>query len=144
MHNASVYDHEAHLMAKGAQTTFRLPQELYEKLIKSAGTNHPIGEEIRQRLEASFETKPIDAKTRQLLTLVAEVADAMILDGDWHDDLHLFRVFKEAMLVLLSRFQPTGASPDAHYMMFSPDQPPEVAGRYYAGFAWRAVMNEKE
>jgi hypothetical protein len=131
-------------MTKGAQTTFRLPQELYDKLIKSAGTRHPIGEEIRQRLEASFETAPTDPETRKLLALIAHVVDGMMmLDGSWHDDLHLFRVFREALLALLSRFEPPGASPDAQYLMFSPDDPPETAGRYYAGFAWRAIEKEK-
>jgi hypothetical protein len=130
-------------MAKGAQTTFRLPQELYDKLIQSAGAKHPIGEEIRQRLEASFETAPTDPKTRKLLAAIAHVVDGMILDGSWHDDLHLFRVFREALLALLSRFEPPGASPDAYYMMFSPDDPPETAGRYYAGFAWRKVVEEQ-
>jgi len=68
----------------------------------------------------------------------------MWIDGSWHDDLHLFRVFREALLTLLSSFQPPGPSPDAQYLMFRPDQTPEIAGRYYAGFAWRNVMKEKE
>jgi hypothetical protein len=123
-----------------------MPEELRDRLAQAAAKNgHGIGEEMRRRLEASFGPAPSgDPKTRQLLAAIAHVPDGMILDGNWHEDQHLFQVFKEALLLLLSRFKPPGASPDAHYLMFSRDDPPEIAGRYYAGFAWRAVMNEKE
>jgi hypothetical protein len=126
-------------MTKSAQTTFRLPEELYDKLIKSAGEKHPIGEEIRRRLEASFETAPADPETRKLLAAIAYVATGMMLDGIWHDDLRLFKAFKVAVLTLLSRFEPAGTSSEALFICSKPDDPPETVGRMYAGFAWRAV-----
>ncbi len=134
-------------MAKSdTQTSLRLPEELRQRLTTAAaGKGHGIGEEIRQRLEASFETAPTDdPKTQKLLAAIDRVASGMMLDGDWHDDLHLFQAFRVALLTLLSRFEPSGASPNSHYMMSSPDDPPETVGRMYAGFAWRDVMNEKE
>jgi hypothetical protein len=131
-------------MAKGAQTTFRLPQELYDKLIKSAGTKHPIGEEIRRRLEASFEIAPADPKTQQLLAAIAFIAKSMSFDGYWHEDLNIFRIFKAALLALLSHFEPSGVPPDARYIMFDEADAPETVGRMYTGFALRDVLKEEE
>jgi Arc-like DNA binding domain len=128
------------------QTSLRLSEELRDRLATTAAAKgHGIGEEIRQRLEASFEMPAADdPKTPKLLAAIDHVAAGMILDGNWYDDLHLFQVFKVAVLTLLSRFEPSGASPNSHYLMSRPDDPPETVGRMYAGFAWRAVMNEKE
>jgi hypothetical protein len=125
------------------QTSLRLPRELYERLSQAAG-NRGIGEEIRQRLQRSFGDKLTDPKTRKLLSAINFVATSMTLDGNWHEDLNLFRVFKAALVALLSRFEPPGPSPDARYETFDKDDPPETVGRMYAGFAVRYVIKEEE
>jgi hypothetical protein len=128
------------------QTSLRLPRELYERLSEAAaGNDRGVGEEMRQRLEASFGPAPEeDPKTRKLLAAIARVANGIRLDGIWHEDLRLFEAFKVAVLTLLSRFEPAGTSSEAPFMWSKPDDPPETIGRVHAGFAWRAVMNEKE
>jgi len=123
-----------------------MPEDLHRRLDEAANKGgHSLGEEIRRRLEASFQPEPVaDPKTRQLLALIAEVAGTMMMDGPWYDDLHLFQVFKVAVLTLLSRFEPPAPSPDAIYIISRPDDPPETVGRMYAGIALRVVMREKE
>src|SRR5690348_4015205 len=113
------------------QTSLRMPEDLHQRLSKAAETaGHSLGEEIRRRLEASFGPAPSkDPKTEQLLAAIDRVTAGMLLDGNWHDDLHLFQVFKFAVLTLLSRFEPSGTSPHSHYMMSSPDDPPETVGQ---------------
>jgi hypothetical protein len=127
-----------------AQTSLRMPEDLHRRLTTAAdNAGHSLGQEIRQRLEASFEAAPNDPKTGKLLAMIDRVAGGMMLDGNWYDDLHLFEVFKIAVVTLLSRFEPSGASPNSPYMMSSPDDPPETVGRMYAGFAWRDVMGKE-
>ena len=58
------------------QSAIRLPRSLHERL-KKAGGDRGMGEEIRRRLEASFEAErsPADPKTRELLDAVASCAE---------------------------------------------------------------------
>ena len=123
-----------------AQTSLRMPEDLHRRLSSAAdAAGCSLGEEIRRRLEASFEPEPTDPKTRKLLAAIAYVATGMMLDGIWHDDLRLFKAFKVAVLTLLSRFEPAGTSSEAPFIWSKPDDPPETVGRMYAGFAWRAI-----
>lgn len=54
------------------QSAVRLPRSLHERL-KKAGGERGMGEEIRRRLEASFEAEkaPNDPKTRKLLDAIS-------------------------------------------------------------------------
>ena len=123
-----------------AQTSLRMSEDLHRRLFKAAeAAGHSLGEEIRRRLEASFEPEPTDPQTRKLLAAIAYVATGMMLDGIWHDDLRLFKAFEVAVLTLLSRFEPAGISSEAPFIFSKPDDPPETVGRVHAGFAWRAI-----
>ena len=70
------------------QTAVRLPQSLRDRLSK-AGGERGLGEEIRRRLEASFEAEkaPADPKTRELLDAIASCAEEIARDfGSWSED----------------------------------------------------------
>jgi hypothetical protein len=98
---------------KDAQTSLRLPRELYEQVSQAAG-DHGIGEEIRQRLQRSFDQEakgrePIDLKTRELASAIANVAaHASGYYRPWHGDAHTFEVVKAAIDRLLAYYQPKG------------------------------------
>jgi hypothetical protein len=47
-----------------AQTTMRLPRDLYQRL-KRVGGDRGMGEEIRRRLEESFEPESTNPKTKE-------------------------------------------------------------------------------
>ena len=66
-------------MARSIQTSFRLPRELYERLVEAAGEKG-LAEEIRRRLEASFEAKPSadDPKTKQLVDAIEGAFGALL------------------------------------------------------------------
>jgi len=60
------------------QSALRLPADLYGRL-REAGGDRGMGEEIRKRLQASFdakvETTTDDPKTRQLLETLIDYAE---------------------------------------------------------------------
>jgi hypothetical protein len=84
-------------------TTFRLPRELHELLIKAAAEHrYGIGEEIRRRLEASFAAAPSggDLKTQALITSIKSTADqvwSLNSFHHWHEDAFSFAAFKHAL-----------------------------------------------
>jgi len=91
------------------QTSLRMPKALYEQLSAAAEANgHGVGEEMRQRLAASFAGEPpatFDTKTRDLLVAVARAA-ALLNSwfGHWSEDPAVFRAFFRAITsVLLMR-----------------------------------------
>jgi len=131
---------------KETVVTLRLPRDLHDRL-KKAGGARGLTAQIRQRVERSFTPGPFDAKTGQLLAGVSHIADALALDGNWHEDPYLFQVLKAGVLALLSRFEPVGdpakRHPTSSYVLFSPeDDPADTAGRMLAGFAFRDVTKE--
>src|SRR5712671_3368256 len=86
----SLGDTTAKRADKGIQTSLRLPRTLYELLSKAAG-DRGIGEEIRQRLQASFAPVRRDPKTAELATAVAQIAsEASSYYRPWHEDPHTF------------------------------------------------------
>jgi len=99
--------------AKGSemdiQTSLRLPRELYERLAQAAG-DRGIGEEIRQRCQASFAPEPSDdPKTAELATAVAKLAsEASSYYRPWHEDPHTYAIVKVGMGLLLAFYQPKG------------------------------------
>jgi hypothetical protein len=131
---------------KETVVTLRLPRDLHDRL-KKAGGARGLTAQIRQRLERSFTPGPFDPKTGQLLAGVSYIANALALDGKWHEDPYLFQVLKAGVLTLLSRFEPVGdpaqRHPTSSYVMLSPeDGPPDTAGRMLAGLAFRDVTKE--
>ena len=68
-----------------------------------------MGEEIRRRLEASFDAEaeaPSDPKTRELLAQIKEIANFSL--SSWYEDRFAFSVFRSAINTLLSRREPSG------------------------------------
>jgi len=93
----------------------RLPPELQDRL-RRAGGARGIGEEIRARLEASFEAEKVPAKTRELLDAISQVAeDTATYYGNWFEDAFAFKVLTACVDLLLRGYQPkgeAGPSPD--------------------------------
>ncbi len=90
------------------QSAVRLPRSLHERL-KKAGGERGMGEEIRRRLEASFDAErvPSDPKTRELLEAISFVArQATNHFGSWSDDAFAFKVLKLGVDRLLKHYQP--------------------------------------
>ena len=92
------------------QSAIRLPLGLHERL-KRAGGERGMGEEIRRRLEASFEAEkaPVAPKTRQLLDAICHFVDETGRDfGSWSDDPFAFEVLKGAVNMLMAHDKPKG------------------------------------
>jgi len=92
------------------QSAIRLPRSLHERL-KKAGGERGMGEEIRRRLEASFEADMArtDPRTRELLDAISSCADGIADDyGNWAEDPFAFAVLRVCVSMLLTHFQPNG------------------------------------
>jgi hypothetical protein len=92
------------------QSAVRLPRSLHERL-KKAGGERGMGEEIRRRLEASFDAEraPSDPKTRELLEAISFLArQATDYYGSWSGDAFAFQVLKAGVDMLLKHYQPKG------------------------------------
>ena len=118
------------------QTSLRLPRELYERLLQAAG-DRGIGEEIRQRCQASFAPEPSDdPKTAELATAVAKLAsEASSYYRPWHEDPHTFAIVKVGMDLLLACYRPKGdpvpaPNPDnIADLIWGPENSPEDVAR---------------
>src|SRR5690242_19884682 len=92
------------------QSAIRLPQSLHQRL-KKAGGDRGMGEEIRRRLEASFDAEktPANPKMIYLLDAISSCAEEITNDfGSWSEDPFAFEVLKGCVNLLLMRFQPKG------------------------------------
>jgi hypothetical protein len=129
------------------QTAVRLPQSLRDRLSK-AGGERGLGEEVRVRLEASFDAAkaPADPKTAELLDAVAFCAEEIARDlRPWSADPYAFAVLKETMSMLLADFEPEGeavphANPDSPLIFLFDDEPlvkPEKVSRYFVS-RWKS------
>jgi hypothetical protein len=70
-----------------------------------------MGEEIRRRLEASFDAEkaPADAKTRELLDAITHCAERTASDyARWSDDAFSFEVLKACLDMLLTYYRAKG------------------------------------
>jgi hypothetical protein len=96
------------------QTTIRLSSNTYDLLADDAELNgRSVGEEMRRRLEASFASSrspDVDAKTRQLLDVIAVMAqDLEESFPAWHADAGSYQAFARALVRWLRRYeQPPG------------------------------------
>jgi hypothetical protein len=109
----------------------RLPAELQERL-RRVGGQRGMGEEIRTRLEWSFEAEKVPPQTRELLDAIVFVADETArYYGRWADDAFAFRVFAECVDLLLKERRPKGeARPNPSELaeiFFDPNHPEEVS-----------------
>ena len=101
-----------------------------------------MGEEIRRRLEASFEAEkaPVAPKTRQLLDAICHFVDETGRDfGSWSDDPFAFEVLKGAVNMLMAHDKPKG-KPDPNpkpdgvgELLYGPSPSPEDVSRFLAG-----------
>jgi hypothetical protein len=91
------------------QSAVRLPRSLHERL-KKAGGERGMGEEIRRRLEASFEAEaPSDPKTRELLEAISYVAaQTTHFFGSWSVNAFAFQSLKASVDRLLKQYRPKG------------------------------------
>jgi hypothetical protein len=91
------------------QSAVRLPRDLHERL-KRAGGEGGMGEEIRRRLEASFEAEaeaPSDPQTRELLEAISFLATrSAAFYGSWAEDPFAFQVLKSSVDMLFKHYQP--------------------------------------
>jgi hypothetical protein len=102
------------------QSALRLPADLYGRL-REAGGDRGMGEEIRKRLQASFdakvETTTDDPKTRQLLeTLIDYAENSGLIDDDmdvnpWHGDPYVWAALKTGVNEILDFFKPKELMP---------------------------------
>jgi hypothetical protein len=117
------------------QTAVRLPKNLRERLSK-AGGERGLGEEIRQRLEASFaaEKNGVSVKTRELLDAMSSFAwQVTMYYGDPASDPFAADVLKTCIVLLIARERPNGEAiphpTEAADIVFSPDHSIEVVSR---------------
>src|SRR5215470_16232870 len=94
----------------GIQSAVRLPRALHERL-KGAGGHRGLGEEIRRRLEASFEAEdaPTKPKLQRLLDAITYVAgEAATYCGDPFEDAYAFEVLRISVEAFLAAARPKG------------------------------------
>ncbi len=121
------------------QSAIRLPRKLRERL-KRAGGERGMGEEIRRRLQASFDAEiaPANTKTIYLLGAISSCAQKIADDyGIWSEDPFAFEILKGCVNMLWTRFQPTGEpvpNPKPGSLaatLFGPKPKPEELSRLY-------------
>jgi len=118
------------LADKGVQSSVRLPRDLYDRLMAAAGAKG-IGEEIRQRLEASFSPAAADLEDPLFRDLLAAIRRAAAAAAKLHPlpagiredeegnrvtyqvpdlgpDRSAYDAFREAVTKLLDAFEPEG------------------------------------
>lgn len=127
------------------QSAIRLPRSLHQRLKKTGG-ERGMGEEIRRRLEASFDAEkaPAEAKTRELLDAISYCAERTADDyRSWWGDAFSFEILKECVNMLLMRDQPKGEAvpkpnpAGMHDIIYGPEYlpKPEELSRLYVS-AW--------
>jgi hypothetical protein len=123
------------------QSAIRLPRSLHERL-KEAGGERGMGEEVRRRLEASFDAEKTRAnpKTGELLDAISHFAQETARDyGSWSEDAFAFEVLKGAVNMLLAHEQPDDKpvpkpKPDGlGELLYGSNPSPEDVSRFLAG-----------
>jgi hypothetical protein len=120
------------------QAAVRFPTELYERL-KEAGGERGMSEEIRRRLDASFEPTAGDPKTRELLEVITKLAGEFAAEGTpWSENKFGWEAFRIAVAEVLNHFDPGkgdyvggGALPQSSYF-YALEMTPEQAGTLIA------------
>ena len=123
------------------QSAVRLPRSLHERL-KKAGGNRGMGDEIRRRLEASFDAEkvPENPNTRELINAISFSDEELVRDfGSWSKDRFAFDVFRESINLLLTHYRPKGEpiptpNPDGLAKILYAENPSaEDVGRFLVG-----------
>jgi hypothetical protein len=131
------------------QSALRLPPDLHQRL-RRAGGEGGMGEEIRRRLEASFEAEkaPKNPKTKELLDAFSFIVkETERYYGDWTDPW-TFEVLKVSVEMLFTAIRPEGEAvpkpdPNPHppdprasgfvSVFYDPDSSPKEPARYIVG-----------
>ena len=127
------------------QTTVWLPHGMYGKLTK--GGQLKLADEIRRRLQASFDAEqlPSDQKTEELLDAIKQIKGN--LDELWHTDRFAYDVFKAAINELLSNYQPSSETQPRTVSklqtMYGPDVNPVTIGNILAHVAIKELEKER-
>jgi hypothetical protein len=123
------------------QSAVRLPRDLHERL-KNAGGDRGMGDEIRRRLEASFDAEevPKNPTTRELINAISFSDEELIRDfGNWSKDPFAFEVFRTCVNMLLTHYQPKGEpiptpNPDGlAEMLYAENPSAENVSRFLVG-----------
>jgi hypothetical protein len=123
------------------QSAVRLPRSLHERL-KNAGGDRGMGDEIRRRLEASFEAEKIpgNPNTRELINAISFADEELLRDfGSWSKDRFAFEVFRESVSGLLKHYEPKGEpiplpNPDGlAEILYAENPSAEDVGRFLVG-----------
>ena len=104
-----------HVTQNMTQTALWLPHNMHKRL-REAGGERGMGEEIRERLQASFnaedaENKPsgVPWETEELLREVSFCAEQVSNHfGSWFKDAFAFQVLKASVETLLNQYRPEG------------------------------------
>src|ERR1019366_7056752 len=88
----------------GVQTAVRLPRDVHDRL---KGSDRGVSEEIRHRLQRTFDDEKIAAPTRQLLADIVQLAEQVELDQgvDWYLSDRAQEVFAVAVLARVKAFR---------------------------------------
>jgi hypothetical protein len=94
------------------QTAIHLPRDLHAKLRKLGG-ERGMSEEIRRRLEASFQQEAraaADPKLSELQDQIDRLArvSQLVAGAPWHGDPFAFEAFRAAVMAVLDILRPPG------------------------------------
>ncbi len=98
-------------MARQKQMGVTIPESARTQLeASSAAAGHSIAEEIRRRLERTFEEDARDPVLRDFVSDLVELAQLVKLDTGmaWHKDAASHAAFHSALLALLAQHKPEG------------------------------------
>jgi hypothetical protein len=126
------------------QTAVWLPRSMHEKLKKDSG-ERGLGDEIRRRLQNSFDAEqlPRDPTTDELLDAIKEIGGN--LDEPWHADYFAYDVFKTAINKLFSNYQPEAQPGTVSKLQtkYGPGAKPETIGETLARVAFKNAIAKR-
>jgi hypothetical protein len=120
------------LEIKQRQMAVAMPPHLRERLEQAASAaQHSVAEEIRQRLEQTFDAERLDKPTRDLQFTIKHLAELVRIQtgSDWHVHSDAWQVFRQAISTGLDRLRPTAAAHPATPAAAARPNPPARAGK---------------
>ena len=95
------------------QTALWLPRDVHERLKKEGAERGGLGDEIRRRIQMSFDAEDVrrDPITRQLLDEIEQVVIASSIHEPWYANRFAFKMFKAAIDALISSLEPNSEAP---------------------------------
>jgi hypothetical protein len=129
------------------QTALWLPRDMHE-VLKNAGGERGLGEEIRRRLDFALSAAQTrgDHATDELLDQIKDIARDLSRDEPWYANRFVFDVFKSAIDALLLSHRPNSEAKSetrTHLQAVYGDENPETIGRIIARAAIIAYGRER-